>query len=86
MMYGNDWGWGVMMVMPLVWITLLGVVIWAVVQLTRDHHDRDRVDSGEGHREGPQEILDRRLASGEIDVETYVQSRDHLAGREPRSS
>jgi putative membrane protein len=88
MMYGGDgWGWSVMMLMPLLWITLLGVIIWAVVRLTQPGgREHGSADQGTARRESPQEILDRRFASGEIDAETYTQTRDRLAGREPGSS
>lgn len=88
MMYGgNGWGWSAMALMPVVWVTLLGVIVWAVVRLTQPtSHQQGPVDHGTIGRESPQEILDRRFASGEIDAETYAQTRDHLAGREPRSS
>jgi hypothetical protein len=33
-------------------------------------------------RETPQEILDRRLASGEIDPDAYTQARAVLAGKQ----
>lgn len=86
MMYGNGWGWGAMMLMPLLWIlflgVFLGVVIWAAVRLAQpgDYRpDPRRWDRPE--RETPQEILDRRFASGEIDAEAYVRARDTLAGR-----
>jgi hypothetical protein len=34
-------------------------------------------------RETPQEILDWRLASGEIDAKAYTRTCDQLAGRQP---
>ncbi len=81
MMYGYGAGWGWMMLMQLVWIALLGVIIWAVVRLVQRPADREY---GTGaRRETPQEILDRRYASGEIDTDTYTQARAHLAGRQP---
>jgi putative membrane protein len=59
----ND-GWWVLM--SLFWIVLVVVIVWAAIVLAR----RD-----EGEREArsdtPQQRLDRRLADGEIDVETY---------------
>lgn len=86
MMYGGN-GWGWMILMPVVWVTLLGVIIWAVVRLAQPTgHQQGPVDHDAARWESPQEILDRRFASGEIDAETYAQTRDHLAGREPRSS
>lgn len=88
MMYGgNGWGWSAMILMPVVWVTLIGLVIWAVVRLTQPNsHQQGPVEPGAVRRESAQEILDRRFASGEIDAETYAQTRDHLAGRKPGSS
>jgi putative membrane protein len=77
MMYGYGWGW--MMLMPLVWIALLGVIIWAVARLVQRPGER----TPEPRRETPQEILDRRYASGEIDADAYTEARSRLAGREP---
>lgn len=90
MMYdgtGWGWGWSAMMLMPLLWITLLGVIIWAVVQLTQ--HRNQQQGSGQppaAPRESPQEILDRRFASGDIDAQAYTRAREQLAGRDPGSS
>lgn len=78
MMGGYGWGW--MMLMPLIWVVLLAAIVWAVVQLGRPGRG-----SSDHRRESPQEILERRLASGEIDADAYRRIRDELAGREPRS-
>ena len=78
--YGGNWIW--MILMSIFWLVLIGVIAWAVVRLVQ------RPGEGERHvrrRETPQEILDRRLASGEIDADEYARVRDHLAGREPGS-
>ncbi len=83
MMYGNGFGWGWMMLMPLLWIALIAVVVWAAVKVTQRPPDRP---AGQQQRETPQEILDRRFASGEIDVDAYSRARDTLAGRQPGSS
>jgi putative membrane protein len=77
-MWGNGAGWGWMMFMPLLWIVLLGVIIWAAVRLAHRPDGQARDQRG---RETPQEILDRRYASGEIDTDTYTQARAHLTGR-----
>jgi putative membrane protein len=77
MMYGGWGGWGWMMLMPLLWIPLIGVIVWAVVTMVQ-RNDRTTVPP----RETPQEILDRRLASGEIDPAAYAQAREVLAGRQ----
>lgn len=81
MMYGDwgGWGWMMMMLMPLLWIVLIGVIVWAAVTVANRSGSRS-VD--QARRETPQEILDRRFASGEIDAETYTASRERLAGRQ----
>src|SRR5262245_9083981 len=76
MMYYGWYGWTWMLLMPLFWIVLLGVIVWAVVRIVQRPTDRW---PAEQRRETPQEILDRRFASGEIDAETYTQARDRLA-------
>jgi putative membrane protein len=78
--YGGCWGW--MILMPLVWLGLAGVIVWAVVRLVQRPSDAERPTQ---HRETPQEILDRRFASGEIDADAYTKARAHLAGRGPDS-
>lgn len=72
MMYGYG-GWWPMMLMPIVWIVLVGVIVWAIATLSR----RPGGDEPRAHRrETPTEILDRRLAAGDIDVETYTKFRE----------
>jgi len=81
MMNGNDWGsgWGWMMIlMPVLWIGLTAVIVWAVVKVAQ--RPANPV-SEQPRRETPQDILDRRFASGEIDTDAYTQAKDHLAGR-----
>jgi putative membrane protein len=88
MMYG-DWGggWGWMMLMPLLWIALLVLIVWAVIRLAQPSgRNSGPGDHGQPRRETPQEILDRRFASGEIDAEAYAQARERLAERQPRPS
>jgi putative membrane protein len=68
-------GW---LLMALFWVALLALIAWAVVRLFPARSD-DRPDGGSD--EQPHEILDRRLARGEIDVETYEQLRSKLGPR-----
>lgn len=75
--YGSGWIW--MAVLPVLWIALLAVGVWAAVTLAQRSGSRH----GPHQRETPQEILDRRFASGEIDADAYTQARARLAGREP---
>jgi putative membrane protein len=87
MMYGYGSGWGWMMLMPLLWVGLVALIVWAGVRLVqRPGAEQSGDDDGRRERrETPQEILDRRLASGEIDLDAYEQRRERLAGRETRA-
>lgn len=70
-------GWGGMLGMGLLWIILLAVIIWAVVRLLPDR----RAGTGAPDitpQETPEQILARRFARGEIDLETYQAQRDVL--------
>lgn len=95
----NPAGW---LAMGLLWLVLLGVIVWLVVALLAGRHDGTRRmvgpngqpwhgpvaqgpfgpvapgPGGAGYVESPFEILDRRLAAGEIDVPTYQQLRAAL--------
>lgn len=85
MMYWNGGGWAWMMFMPLLWIVLIGLVVWAVIRLT--HHPAGHRDGPEytwPQRETPEDILDRRFASGEIDADTYAEARQRLAAHRAR--
>jgi putative membrane protein len=84
--YGNDgMGAGQWLVMGLFWLALIGVIIWAVIRLLPVH------DGGTGHGdsaagvESPQEILDRRFARGQIDLETYQVQRAALVSARGKS-
>jgi uncharacterized membrane protein len=64
--YGYGWnGW--MIAMMMAWPLLITVAVWAVVALTRDRG-----------KSGPREILDQRLARGEVTPEQYQQTLDLL--------
>lgn len=69
---GMTWeGW---FFMGLFWVLLLGVIVWAAAQLFPGRRDTRPAETAEG----PREILDRRLASGEIDLDTYEKLRRTL--------
>ena len=75
-MMGYGWGLGTAgwIFMALFSIVIIGLVVWAVVALLPANQpgDADRPRS-------PREILDRRFALGEIDVEQYRRAREELA-------
>lgn len=70
---GMGAGWWV--VMTLLWVALIVAIVWAAARLFPR-----RADGGRGEPDRPEEILDRRLARGEIDVETYEALRGKLRG------
>lgn len=68
---GMTWeGW---FFMSLFWVLLIGVIVWAAAQLFPGRGGTRTESQAE-----PRQILDRRLANGEIDVETYEKLRRTL--------
>ena len=64
-------GWGIAgtVMMSAFWLGLLGLIWVTVARLTgRDAHREDR----------PEDILKRRLARGEIDLDEYQRLREQL--------
>ena len=72
--YGGGMGWGAWLGMGLFWLVLLGLIVWLVVWLLPG--------SGGGTTrsadEPAVEVLDRRMASGDIDLETWRAQRAAL--------
>lgn len=70
-MSAGDW-----VLMSVVWVALIAVVVWAVASLVSHagRGGREQVSLAER----PEEILDRRFASGEIDAATYDAQRTKL--------
>lgn len=62
-------GWVTMVAL---WLAVVALVVWAVCRLFPARRGPD-----------PQTILDERLATGEIDADTYRSLRGLLEGREP---
>lgn len=69
----NQMGVGGWVAMIALWVAVLAVVIWAVCRMFPT--PRRRPDPSLD----PQALLDARLASGEVDPETYRSLRSHLA-------
>ena len=81
--YGYDPGWGgwLMMVFGnILWIALLGILVWAVIRW----FERKARFSGQRGSSGPMsdvsalEILRQRYARGEIDAATFENMRERL--------
>lgn len=75
MMDGYDMGTGGWTMMIIFTLVVVALVIWAVARIAPRHRETTAAMT-----EGPREILDRRLARGEIDSDTYDQLRAKLAG------
>jgi putative membrane protein len=75
-------GW---VLMSVFWIVVVALIVWAIVRLVPSRTDdvREPPRAAAEPPEKPREILDRRLASGEIDVETYEALRSKLSSPPP---
>jgi len=71
--YGGGMGGGVWLLMGVFWLALIGLIVWLVVRLLPGSPPVNET------RESAEEILDRRFAMGELDVETYKAQRAALA-------
>jgi uncharacterized membrane protein len=67
-------GWAVSIVAMLI---ILGLIVAMVIWLVSERRDRGGSDSAAG--ETAREILDRRLAGGELTAEQYQQLRETLS-------
>ena len=83
MMWEHDGGWWVLMMvwMVLLWGLIAAAIVWFVTTVTRRSGEGVAGSSAPANRETPEEILDRRLASGEIDPAEYRRIKDELARR-----
>ena len=64
MMWGYGMWWG-----GLIWLALIGILVWTLVVTNRP---------GRPTRPTALDILEERLARGEIDAETYRSTRTEL--------
>lgn len=69
-------GHGVMFLVPLLFIVVLGLVIWAIVAATQKSSISP--DTTDHKTETPLDILKRRYAQGEIDKEEYETKKRDL--------
>jgi uncharacterized membrane protein len=73
MMSGAGW-----VLMALLWLVVIALGVWAIVHFTSTQ--RAAQPTGPAP-ERPRDILDRRLAGGEIDVRAYEEQCTKLEGR-----
>jgi putative membrane protein len=82
MMGWGNMGWGGvgvggMIGMVVFWLVLIALIVWAVSRLLPGRQMRQ--SQPQPGQETPEEILDRRFARGEVDLETYQLQRAALA-------
>ena len=79
--YGNGTGSFGSFGMGVFWLILLGLIVWLVVRLLPSSSSGRRRSTGESEVE----ILDCRLASGEIDTQAWQAQRAALLGAQGSS-
>ncbi len=80
----NGWGWAMMTFWSLIWIGFLVVVAWVAVQWARGSQGgRPAQPPAAGERNSARELLDERLARGEIDVDEYQRRRSAMELHSP---
>jgi len=76
----DGWGGGMgvagWFLMTVFWVLLIAVIVWAVANLFPGRGTSQSTSVERAER--PDEILDRRLARGEIDAATYDELRAKL--------
>jgi putative membrane protein len=72
--YGGGMGAFMWLGMGLFWIILLGLIVWLVIRLLPGSSEPPTRTPGES----AVEILDRRMANGEIDLEAWQAQRAAL--------
>jgi putative membrane protein len=82
MFYAHNIGWAGWFVMSIGMVAFWALVIWGIVVLIRGTSPQPpRADP-----ERPLDVLQSRLARGEISVEEYERLRDALIGRRAKTA
>jgi putative membrane protein len=81
--YGTGMGAGGWTLMIVFWLLLVAVIGLAITRIFPSVRGDGSADVG-SRSQNPERLLDERLARGEIDVETYEQLHEALAGRGDR--
>jgi len=69
-------GFGWMGIMPVLWIVVLGLIIWAVVASVRSSSESGGQDLSKS--DSALEVLKKRYAQGEINKEEYEEKKKDL--------
>lgn len=78
--YGDGMSVGMWVFMGLFWLAMIGLIVWLVVKLLPSTSAASGVPPAAARPapESPLDILDRRFARGEVDLETYRAQRAAL--------
>lgn len=76
--YPGGGGWPMMVLGNVLWIALLGLLVWAIIHWLEYRLTRKPGTSASGF--SALEILRQRYARGEIDTPTFEQMRERLEG------
>ena len=82
-MYEGGMGAGGWVLMSIVWLALVVLIVWAATRLfpwREGPQSTDHAPYSSPRDNEARAILDRRLASGEIDIETHDKLRERLSG------
>ena len=74
--WGMMGGFGFMWLMPILWIVILGLIIWAIVAAVG--RSGESKGQGSAKTDSALEILKQRYARGEINKEEYEQKKKDL--------
>ncbi|MBI2329121.1 MAG: SHOCT domain-containing protein [Chloroflexi bacterium] len=70
-------GYGTMFFMPVLWIVVIGLIVWAVVAAVRPGAFGG-ADSASSRPDSALEVLKKRYARGEIDKKEYEEKKKDL--------
>jgi putative membrane protein len=76
---GSGWGWAMMVLLTLVFLLLIGLIAWLAASNGRAPGSTDTAVG----RSSARNILDERLARGEIDIDEYNRRLAALEARPP---
>ena len=69
--FGTHMGLAGWIAMSAAWLIMIGLIVWVVFQVLPDTSRQEP--------ETPRQLLDRRLAAGELDLQTYDRLQARLA-------
>ena len=76
----GGWGWGMAAFMVLAVVVIAGLVVW-IVRSTGAHQPQAGHHPADTPAETPMQVLDRRLAQGDITPDDYRERAAILSGR-----